>query len=158
MDGKILMHTKVKSFILIAALFSLLTSLNGQSPQKGRASTNAVSLQGKWYLQAVLPSDTSAGRVPEIIFDINQNDFSGNTGCNTMRGKVRITDSSIVFDDQIETTKMHCVGYNEEAFLKNLVRCDGYKIRNGMLILMVSGNESSRWSRQIIKPKKTLKT
>ncbi len=151
------MHTKVKSFILIAALFSLLTSLNGQSPEKGRASTNAVSLRGKWYLQAVLPSDTSAGRLPEIIFDINQDVFSGNTGCNTMSGKVHITDSSIVFDDQVVTTKMLCVGYNEQAFLKNLIRCDGYKIRNGMLILMVSGNEVSRWTRQIIKPKKTLK-
>ncbi len=143
--------------MLIAALFGLLPSVQGQSLQKGRASTNAASLQGKWYLQAVLPSDTSAGRVPEINFDVHQNHFSGNTGCNAMRGNVHITDSTIAFDEQVVTTKMLCTGYNEQAFLKNLIRTDGYKIRNGMLILTVGGTGVSRWSRQIIKPKKTLK-
>lgn len=102
------MHTKVKSFILIAALFALLSSLWAQTPHKGQFSTGTAALQGKWYLQAVLASDTAAG--------------------------------------------------NESAFLKNLVRSNGYKIQNGIRMLTVDGTELSRWSREIIKPKKSFKT
>lgn len=151
------MHTKVKSFILIAALFACLPSLQAQIPHKGQSSAGTAALQGKWYLQAVMASDTATGKVPEIIFDVDPGHFSGNTGCNSMRGNVRVTDSTITFDGQIVTTKMRCVGYNESAFLKNLVRSNGYKIQNGMLILTIDGTEISRWSREIIKPKKSFK-
>ena len=151
------MHTKVKSFILIATGFALLFSLAAQAQRKGNALPGKAGLAGKWYLQAVLASDTATGRNPEINFDVRHGHFSGNTGCNSMRGSFRVTDSTISFSEQVITTKMMCVGYNEDAFLKNLIRCDGYKIQNGVLILMVEGTEISRWSRKIIKPEKTLK-
>jgi heat shock protein HslJ len=52
---------------------------------------------------------------------------------------------------------MSCVGYNEEAFLKNLVRINGYKIQDGMLVLMVDGTEVSRWTRKKVIPAKILR-
>jgi hypothetical protein len=42
--------------------------------------------------------------------------------------------------------------------LKNLIRSDGYKMQNGKLILTVEGGEISRWTRQVAKPKKILRT
>lgn len=155
MDGKISMHTKVKSFILIAALFGLSPSLQAQTPSAGGRSGRAT-IQGKWWLQAVLSGDTAAGKVPEINFDVAGGNFTGNTGCNSMRGNFRLSDSSLVVDKQIITTKIMCVGYNEAAFLKNLIRVNGFKIQDGMLILMVDGNVMSRWSRKIIRPAKIL--
>ncbi|MDP4131699.1 MAG: META domain-containing protein [Bacteroidota bacterium] len=151
------MHTKVKSFILIAALIAMLPALQAQTTP-GRYSGRNATIQGKWYLRAVLSSDTSTGRVPEISFDLAGGHFTGNTGCNTMRGDFRISDSTLTIGGQIITTKMMCVGYNEAAFLKNLIRVNGYKIRNGMLVLMVDGSEVSRWSRKIIKPAQVLTT
>jgi hypothetical protein len=56
------------------------------------------------------------------------------------------------------TTKMMCVGYNEGAFLKNLIHTNTFKIQNGLLILLVDGTEISRWSRKITKPKKSFNT
>ena len=150
------MTAKVKSFIIILLGFTLLTS-PGVNAQKGSALSGKAGLQGKWFLIPVLASDTGAGRVPTIVFDIAHGHFSGNTGCNSMRGSFRATDSTIVFDERIITTKMFCVGYNENTFLKNLIRCDGYKIKNGRLILMAEGGEVSRWSRKFTPPGKTLR-
>jgi heat shock protein HslJ len=154
---KIEMHTKVKSFILIVALFAALPSLQAQTPEKGKALSGLAGLQGKWYLQAVMDSDTATGKNPEINFDVTRKQFSGNTGCNTMRGNFQATDSTIAFSEQMVTTKMLCVGYNEPAFLKNLIRSNSYRIQNGKLVLMVEGTEISRWTRNVSKPKKTLK-
>jgi heat shock protein HslJ len=153
-----MMHAKVKSFILIALGFGLLASLPASAQQKGNALPGKAGLQGKWYLEPVLASDTAAGRVPVIIFDVAHGHFSGNTGCNSMRGSFRASDSTITFDERIISTKMMCVGYNEDAFLKNLIRSDGYKIQNGKLILMVEGGEISRWTRKPTKSKKLLRT
>jgi heat shock protein HslJ len=151
-------NTKVKSFIFIALGFALLLSLRVDAQQKGNALPGKAGLAGKWYLEPVLASDTAAGRVPVIVFDVAHGHFSGNTGCNSMRGGFKATDSSIVFDERVITTKMMCVGYNEDAFLKNLIRCDAYKIQNGKLILMVEGGEISRWTRKLSRPKKTGRT
>jgi heat shock protein HslJ len=156
MDGEITMRTKVKSFILIAGLIGLLPSLRAQSSGKG--VTGRAAVEGKWYLKPVLSSDTTTGKVPEISFDISGGHFTGNTGCNNMRGDVRVTDSTMAFSEQIVTTRMSCVGYNEAAFLKNLIRINGYKIQDGMLVLMVDGTEVSRWTRKKIIPAKILRT
>jgi hypothetical protein len=76
MDGKITMGTKVKSFILIAGLIALLPSLLAQGQGKGVTGRSAV--EGKWYLKPVLGSDTTTGKVPEIVFDVNGGHFTGN--------------------------------------------------------------------------------
>lgn len=157
MDGKILMHPKVKSFILIAAVIAMMPSLQAQTNPE-RTSAGKATIQGKWYLRAVLSSDTATGRIPEINFDLSGGHFTGNTGCNTMRGDFRISDSALTIGERVITTKKICVGYNEAAFLKNLIRVNGFKIKNGTLILTVDGNEMSRWSRKIIKPAKLLTT
>jgi heat shock protein HslJ len=154
--GNFIMTAKVKSFIIIVLGFTLLAS-PGANAQKGNAPSGKSGLQGKWFLIPVLASDTAAGRIPTIVFDVAHGHFSGNTGCNSMRGNFRATDSTLAFDEQVITTKMFCVGYNENAFLKNLIRCNGYKIKNGHLILMAEGGEVSQWSRKFIPPKKTLR-
>lgn len=105
------------------------------------------TLNGRWYLQAVLPSDTAAGKTPTISFDLAKNSFTGNTGCNRMNGTFRKTDTSLVFNERIVTTKMACPGYNEPAFLKSLLRTNNYKFERGTLILMFDATELSRWTR-----------
>jgi hypothetical protein len=50
---------------------------------------------------------------------------------------------------------MFCPGYNESAFLKNLLRVDGYKLKKGILILTANGIEISHWSRKMAKLQKS---
>jgi len=118
------------------------------------------TLGGAWWLEPVLPSDTAAGKTPAMLFDMAKSRFSGNTGCNSMRGSFYFskTDSSLSFSDKIITTKMACPGYNEPAFMKSLRSTAHYRIRNGILTLLAEDNtELSHWVRKPAVASKTLK-
>lgn len=121
---------------------------------------DSTTLSGGWYLQAVLPSDTAAGKIPFLQLDVAKSRFSGNTGCNSMHGEFFFSknDSSISFSDKIVTTKMACAGYNEAAFLKSLQKASHYRLEQGVLTFLAEDNsELSRWMRKPNAQPKALK-
>ena len=148
---------KYFNFLLIAGFIACngtetTTNNTPQSDSTTAIDTTQVngdtaSLAGPWYLIPVLPSDTGAGRTPQLIINLNEKTFTGNTGCNSMSGSFDYTDSSLVFNERIMMTKMACTGYNEQAFIKNLLRTNRFSFKDGALILMVEEQELSRWSR-----------
>lgn len=109
---------------------------------------DTASLKGEWLLQPVLPSDTATGKRPTLNFRLSDHSFTGNTGCNNMRGRFESTDTSLVFDEHIVLTKMACTGYDEAAFLKSLLRTNRYRIEDGVLVLLFNNEELSRWTRR----------
>ena len=109
---------------------------------------DTASLRGEWLLQPVLPSDTATGKRPVLNFRMSNHSFTGNTGCNDMRGQFTSTDSSLVFDERITVTKMNCPGYPEEAFIKSLLHTNRYRIETGVLVLLFNNDELSRWTRK----------
>jgi len=130
------------------------TALTSRAPIK----PDTTILAGTWYLQAVLASDTASGKRATIQFDLKKAHFAGNTGCNDMSGKFwySATDSSLSFSDKLITTKMACPGYNEKAFLKNLLLTTRYKLKNCVLTLLAEDNtEISRWERKPTAPANT---
>src|ERR1700754_4863181 len=64
-----------------------------------RSAPDTTTLGGSWYLQPVLPADTASGKTPALNLDVTKSRFTGNTGCNTMRGQFWSsgTDSSLSF-------------------------------------------------------------
>ena len=124
------------------------------------AAPDTTTLGGAWFLQPVLASDTATGKTPFLVLDLTKSRFSGNTGCNTMRGEFWFskTDSSLSFSDKIVTTKMACPGYNEPAFMKSLRSAGRFRLRNGILTLLSDDNaELSHWVRKPAALPKTLK-
>jgi heat shock protein HslJ len=107
-----------------------------------------TALNGEWFLQPVLASDTAAGRFPSIKFNVANGTFSGNTGCNRMNGTFKRTDTSLTINENIRLTKMICTGYNEMAFLKTLLNTNSYKRDGDILVLMFDRTELSRWTRK----------
>lgn len=107
-----------------------------------------TSLNGEWFLQPVLASDTAAGKLPSIKFNEAKGTFTGHTGCNRMSGNFRRTDTSLMFDERITLTKMACPGYNEAAFLKTLLNTNRYKREDSVLVLMFDRTVLSRWTRK----------
>jgi heat shock protein HslJ len=158
---KIYMRTKLKSFLLTASLFGMLSCLRAQVDSTAEAvpvKTYANSkMNGKWTIIPAQDSDTANGHIAEIQFDVKESKFSGNTGCNRMSGTFLATDSTIKFSDKMITTRMFCAGYNESAFLQNLLRVDSYKFRKGLLIFTIGNVEVFRWKRKSSAPKKTVK-
>jgi heat shock protein HslJ len=107
-----------------------------------------TSLNGEWFLQPVLASDTAAGKYPSIKFNVAKGTFTGHTGCNRMNGTFSRTDTSLTINEHIALTKMVCPGFNEAAFLKTLLNTNRYKRDNEILVLMFDQTELSRWTRK----------
>jgi heat shock protein HslJ len=159
----------MKTHIIILALGLLACNNSADSKQPDNDSTaslidtpttpppkaadtsikDTTSLAGTWFLQPVLTSDTATGQIPRLQFNLTNKRFTGNTGCNNMSGSFEFTDSSLAFNKGIMMTKMACVGYNEKAFLENLLRTDRFHLDNGMLILLFGETELSRWTRKV---------
>jgi heat shock protein HslJ len=153
------MRTKLKSFTLTALLFGMLSGLYAQVDSTNEAEPKKpmpfARINGKWSLIPASEMDTAGGHFPEIQFDAKESRFSGNTGCNRMSGSYFIADSSSIhFSEKMITTRMYCAGYNESAFLQNLLRVDGFKFRKGLLVLTVGTVEVFRWKRKTTAPKK----
>ncbi|HEY6902306.1 MAG TPA: META domain-containing protein [Puia sp.] len=141
---------------------SVIATSAGAKPSAASGKPSApdsTTLGGTWYLQPVLASDSATGKVPMLTLDLAKTKFTGNTGCNSMRGELWFSrnDSSLSFSDKIVTTKMACPGYNEPAFMKSLKSTTHYRLRNGVLTLMSDNAELSRWMRKPTQPSKTLK-
>jgi len=140
---------------LVVANF-LLTAAGYIAPSPPVANKNALKisgsdttkLQGLWFLQPVLPSDTGMMKTPFLKFDVAKKMVSGNTGCNSFTGEFGYTDTSITFNKNMATTKMACIGYDETAFLRNLLRVNSYKLKDGVLMLTEGRTEISRWARK----------
>ena len=145
------MGTKLKSFILIALLFASLYMICAQVKPTieslNKKSWSISDLEGKWYLLIDSEKDTSNNRIPEIQFDIRQNRYSGTTGCNQMSGSFMATDSTLHINDKMITTRMFCPGYDETSFLQNLLKIDGYRYKNGCLMLTSKNAIISQWIR-----------
>ena len=105
------------------------------------------TLAGTWILQPALASDTAAGRIPKINFDLVKHRFTGNTGCNDMSGSFFLKGDSLAFNEQITSAKIVCEGYNEKAFLDNLFKTNRYQIKKGVLQLMYNATVLSNWMR-----------
>jgi heat shock protein HslJ len=144
----------MKQFLLIIAIIGLFSyaeikkgTITG-SPGMHRQTGDSAALAGEWYLQPVLASDTAAGKLPVLRFNLAQKKFTGFTGCNQMSGAFRIVSDQLQFDKDITVTKIECEGYNEKEFLINLLRVDHYKIREGVLWLMIGQAPISKWMRK----------
>ena len=149
------------NIFISAVLIILVTSCNNTShKESGNIDTVSsitdtavvqsknITLEGAWQLEPVLPSDTAAGKIPTIVFDLTTKKFQGNTGCNNMSGNFYTSGDSISFNEQILMTKMACPGYNEQGFIESLTRTNRYKIERGSLQLMQDQTVLSKWIRK----------
>ncbi|RFM30325.1 META domain-containing protein [Deminuibacter soli] len=136
----------------VAGQATAATPTSGQ--MKDTAAATDTSIAGEWYLVPQLASDSAAGKLPAIRFDVAVNAFSGNTGCNVMRGTYVKAGDSIVFNKQVITTRMACIGYNEKAFLDNLFRVNRFKLSGTELWLYENDAVLFKWSRKITTPLK----
>lgn len=114
-----------------------------------KAIRDTTSLAGNWKLLPVLASDTAAGKIPQINFNVKTHRFSGNTGCNEMSGSFINKQDALSFSQNIISTKMACPGYNEKAFFDNLLKTNRYEIKDGVLQLMYNATVLSKWVRHI---------
>lgn len=103
----------------------------------------AASLNGNWQLQMLFATDNNWTKAPNININLSDHTFSGNSGCNIIKGKFTLDDNYISFDKNILSTKMACPGSYEKTFLSALLKInkytinkDGLELGQGEIVLM----------------------
>ena len=107
------------------------------------ATADTGNIAGRWNLIPAMASDTATGQLPYLVFE--NESVSGNTGCNSFRGGYKKTGSSLTFDNKMISTKMACAGYDENAFIKNLLRITSYDVKGDTLVLKADVTPISYW-------------
>lgn len=149
-------HRVIYIILAIAAICSFTNVNNKCLAQKEVFADGAATISGIWILMPVLASDTATGKAAFIDFDIAKGTFTGNTGCNNMTGKFTVNGTMLQFKDPAVDSKNNCQGYNEDAFMANLIKINNFKMDNGVLQLMTDQTIVSKWVRK--EPKKDIKT
>ncbi|MEL1254416.1 META domain-containing protein [Flavobacterium sp. DGU38] len=109
---------------------------------------NAVSeLEGNWELNYITgPRIAFEGLYPDkkptIIFNIKENQVSGNSSCNSFSGKLNVTGNKIDFTQPMAMTKMMCMdGQGEQVYMSTLQKITTYTITDdGKTLNLISGN------------------
>ena len=91
-----------------------------------------------WALNFIKGVDYKPGadsnQRPVIEINSKENHVTGNTGCNTLNGKVVVEENQIEFSDMV-TTKMFCEKSIEAEFLESLGMVNNFKIEKLQLSL-----------------------
>ncbi|NBL65182.1 META domain-containing protein [Flavobacterium sp. NST-5] len=133
-------------------LFGALTTLMLQSCAGKKGSEAIADLKGtSWMLteiQNIEIKNTDFAKIPELNFNPSTNEFTGNTGCNSMFGKIDISDNKINFGS-VGSTKMACEGIGENHFLAAMQTVQTFKLSNKKLELYDGlGNEALSFSKK----------
>jgi heat shock protein HslJ len=143
--------------ILLLAALGCNSGANHIQPADANTPTTVIpvsfkfqtgsTLDGKWRLIPVLPSDTATGRIPALNFILDSKRVAGNTGCNNFSGTFNIDKNSLTFNHDFVSTKMACPGYDEAAFERSLLRTNNFEINGDTLSLKVNQTPLSYWVR-----------
>jgi len=97
------------------------------------------ALNGTWQLQMIFASDNNWANAPTMNLNLTDRTFSGNSGCNNIKGQFTLMDSYLGFDKNIISTKMACSSgaesRYEKAFLSAILKVNKYTINNDELEL-----------------------
>src|SRR4051794_20827797 len=91
------------TIVIILCAFAKQANKDSTTTVTNSIATGDTTISGSWVLQPVLSSDTAAGRIPKLNFNLATKKFTGNTGCNEMSGNFFITKDSLSFNEQIVT-------------------------------------------------------
>lgn len=133
---KIKDHRILLCIVMLFALAALRISISVGSTGLEGVDWRLVESGGK-------PISPAAGKnMPYIVLDPVQKKASGYTGCNNFFGKYELDSASLKFSP-IASTRRGCPDPEtamETAFLKALSETRGWKIKDGMLLL-IDGSE-----------------
>ncbi len=118
-----------------------------KQPIRWQVNRDSSGLAGEWVLQPVLASDTATGKLPTLSFNLGQKKFTGFTGCNQVNGKFNLHGDQLVIGKDMDLTNNTCEGFNEKEFIINLLRVNRFRVRDGVLWLMIDQVPVSKWTR-----------
>lgn len=117
------------------SIFATLMSCNlAKVPQKQKGN---LPLASQWIIEVFNDKTDKVPVTKNSYFTIQEDlkSFSGNGGCNSMSGSLKVKDDFIHFSD-IMITEMACEHLaQEQIFMENLQKVNKYEIKGGELFL-----------------------
>ncbi|WP_158798389.1 META domain-containing protein [Pedobacter sp. L105] len=128
-------------------LFTAIVTLSACNTLKNTvdASSDLSKLGGTWELNYISGPRIAfnglyPGKKPELIFNLTEKRFSGNSGCNSFTGKLEADDSSINLNEPTVMTKMACPGEGETIFFEMLKKVNKYTINGDTTLNFMMGD------------------
>ena len=130
---------KIFLFLITGIFFISCHTSKTSSANTAVSKKSPSDLNGTWQLQTLFASDNNWTKAPFININLGDKTFSGNSGCNAIRGKFIINDAYLGFDKNIASTKMACAdassNSNEKTFLSALLKINKYTVNKNELEL-----------------------
>jgi uncharacterized membrane protein len=130
--------------------YKVLVSYKGKTYRGCGAVMNAEgSLTGSWLLNNVEGGPDKWKTQPYIVVDLAAEKFYGNTGCNDFSGSARMRGLKVCFSDIRLESQKDCPGYDESKLIDALIKCNGFTISNGKLLMTQDGKLVMNFKRQL---------
>ena len=109
--------------------------------KKAQSMIDPAILNGRWVLTELTGATVSLDvlypeKKPAIQFDSANQKISGNTGCNSFNGPLKVTGAQIDLSSPMAMTRMFCPGDGEKMFLDAFTTSNGWTVRDTELRLM----------------------
>lgn len=132
--------------VILILPVGLFFSCKSAKDKKQKTRTEK-SLNGTWELNYITAEEDLfsfeelyPSRKPTLVFNLRENKFSGNTGCNSFNGELKTEGNKINFTEPIAMTKMWCEGQGENKFLEILKNVNAYSISEDNTLALLSGD------------------
>ena len=135
---------------IVIAIAALVFSGACKSAKVSNGKTGQSELNGTWQLEYISgPRIAFEGLYPDkkpfITFNTADSSFSGNTSCNSYRGKLQADDGKILFSDNMIMTRMACPGEGEQVFLNTMKKINQYAVQDRTLTFMMGDTSMMRF-------------
>ena len=131
----------------IAALFISCCLLAAciSSKRTNTGMSDRAKLDGTWELNYISGSSIAfdglyPNKKPTIKLDITSKTVSGNTGCNSFNGPIKLDGNKINFADPMAMTRMMCQGDGETVFIQTLQKINTWSVSDGNILNLIVGD------------------
>lgn len=137
----------IMKYTLLLTLVLLIAGTACNNPKKSSAANSGDpgKLDGNWVLNYISgPRIAFDGlypeRKPELSFSVADMRVSGNTGCNSFSGPLKVDGNKISFSEPMAITKMMCPGSGETVFLETLKKISSYSVSGDTTLIFIMGD------------------
>lgn len=139
---------KTLSILLLCSLAIPSISIASGKKQKGkktsRVNLKKKGLTGEWILTYIehldIRKDFRQEHIPSIQFDASLKILSGNDGCNTFSGPIKIEGNKIISKGPFLSTLMACEGSADQKFMDVLKKINAYAMPDDETLDLIAGD------------------
>lgn len=135
----------MKSFTLAAIIFCLFLACNNGKNTMAKEYKKSAKLNGTWELNYISGPRIAfeglyPGKKPRIKLEVTNQHISGNTGCNSFSGPLKIDGSKMDLTGPMILTKMFCPGEGENVFLETMKKINGWSLADDTTLNFIMGD------------------